>query len=105
MMLYLLKNDFYIFNIDILGDFENYSMYINDILLNPDYVLEDSKNIDTILMIKHIKDKGKNLQLIVKLSTTTNNLKEKNSILTFWKIRNSTVLQLLRNKKILYKKT
>lgn len=104
-MLYLLKNDFYIFNIDILGDFENYSMYINDILLNPDYVLEDSKNIDTILMIKHIKDKGKNLQLIVKLSTTTNNLKEKNSILTFWKIRNSTVLQLLRNKKILYKKT
>ncbi len=70
---------------------------------HPDYVLEDTKNIDTIIMLKKIKDKGKNIQLIIKLSTGIDNKKDKNSILTLWKVRNSTYIQLIRNKKILYK--
>lgn len=55
-------------------------------------------------MLKHIRKIEKNLQIVIKLSTEEDNKKNKNSILTFWKVRNSTYKQLIRNKKILYKK-
>lgn len=66
-------------------------------------MLEDSKNIDTIIMLKKIQEEGKNVQLIMKLSTGTDIKRDKNSILTLWKIRNSTYNQMIKNKVILYK--
>jgi len=54
-------------------------------------------------MLKKIKEDKKNIQLIIKLSTGKDIKKDKNSVLTLWKVRNSTYFQLLRNKKILYK--
>ena len=65
--------------------------------------MEDSKNIDTVIMLKRIQEETKNVQIVVKLSTGKDNRRNKNSILTLWKIRNSTYEQLIRNKKILYK--
>lgn len=65
--------------------------------------MEDSKNIDTIIMLKQIEQNKKNIQLIIKLSTGKDIKKDKNSVLTLWKVRNSTYQQLIRNKKILYK--
>ena len=63
--------------------------------------MEDSKNIDTIIMLKQIEQNKKNIQLIIKLSTGKDIKKDKNSVLTLWKVRNSTYQQLIRNKKIL----
>ncbi len=54
-------------------------------------------------MLKRIQEEGKNIQLVVKLNTGTNKKRDKNSILTMWKIRNSTYKQLIKNKEILYK--
>jgi len=54
-------------------------------------------------MLKRIQQKGKNIQLVIKLSTGIDKRRDKNSILTMWKIRNSTYKQLIKNKKILYK--
>lgn len=54
-------------------------------------------------MIKQIENQGKNIQLVIKLCTSKDSKKDKNSILTLWKVRNSTYRQLIRNKKILYK--
>lgn len=88
---------------DIRGEYNIYSKYIKDILQNPNYVLEDTKNEDTIIMLKQIQEEGKNVQLVIKLSTGKDKKKNKNSILTLWKVRNSTYKQLIRNKKILYK--
>jgi len=44
---------------------------------------------------------GKNIQLVIKLSTGIDKKRDKNSILTLWKIRNSAYKQLIKNKKIL----
>ena len=88
---------------DIHGEYNVYSKYIKDILQNPNYVLEDTKNEDTIIMLKQIQEEGKNIQLVIKLSTGKDKKRDKNSILTLWKVRNSTYKQLIRNKKILYK--
>lgn len=84
------------------GDYEAYGKYIKNILEEPDYVLEDTKNIDTVLYMKNIIEENKNVQVVVKLSTNINNTANKNSILTLWKIKDKTYRQFVRNKKKLY---
>ena len=54
-------------------------------------------------MLKRIIKERKNIQLIIKLSTGIDEKRKYNSILTFWRVRNSTYKQLINNKKILYK--
>ena len=52
-------------------------------------------------MLKRIKEEGKNMQLVIKLSTGVDKKRDKNSILTLWRVRNSTYKQLIKNKKVL----
>ena len=54
-------------------------------------------------MLKRIVRERKNIQLIIKLSTGVDKKRNKNSILSLWKVRNSTYNQMIKNKKILYK--
>ena len=51
------------------GDYEKYGIYITKIIEEPDYILEDNKNIDTVLYLKNIKSNNKNFQIVVKLNT------------------------------------
>lgn len=85
------------------GDYEKYEVYIKEIIKEPDYILEDNKNKDTILFLKQISEDDKNVQIVIKLNTNKEKLERKNSILTLWKIRNSTYNQLVRNRKIIWK--
>lgn len=85
------------------GDYEIYGKYIIEVIKNPSCILEDSKNKDTIIMLKKIPKEGKNIQIVIKLATSSDKRKNKNTILTFWKIRNSTYKQMVKNKKIIYK--
>jgi len=84
------------------GDYENYSMYIQDIIKNPDYILNDNKNIDTILCMKTIKIVQKNIQVVIRLNTNKKDIGKQNSILTLWKVKNKTYEQLIRNKEIIW---
>lgn len=86
------------------GDYEKYGIYIRKIIEEPDYILEDNKNIDTVLYLKNIKSNNKNIQIVVKLNTKQTENNRKNSILTLWKIKNSTYNQLVRNRKVIWKK-
>lgn len=86
------------------GDYEQYGMYIQEVIEKPDYILEDNKNIDTVLYLKSIKSNNKNIQIVVKLNTKQTENNRKNSILTLWKIKNSTYNQLVRNRKVIWKK-
>ena len=85
------------------GDYEKYGKYISEIIKNPDYILEDSKNFDIVLYMKTIMDDKKNIQIVIRLNTNKTEIKKKNSILTLWKIKNSTYNQLIRNKKVIWK--
>ena len=85
------------------GDYEKYAQYIPDVIENPDYILEDKDNIDTILILKTIKDEeNKKIQVVVKLETSIKG--KNNSILTFWHIRDRNYKSTIKNNKILYKK-
>lgn len=86
------------------GDYEKYGIYIPEIVNNPDYIIDDNKNLDTVLYMKTIKENEKNIQIVVRLNTNEKEKDKQNSILTFWKIKDKTYKQLLRNKEILWKK-
>ena len=80
------------------NDYELYGKYIPEIIKDPDYILEDIENKDTVLYLKSIEEL--NLQIVVKLQTE--NQKEKaNTIITFWHMRKRSYKQIInKNKKI-----
>lgn len=86
------------------GDYEKYGIYMKEVIEKPDYILEDNKNIDTVIYLKNIKDNKKNIQIVIRLNTNKSEINKKNSILTLWKIKNSTYNQLIRNRKVIWKK-
>ena len=86
------------------GDYEEYIEYVYDIIKNPDYILEDKDNKDTILILKSILDNGKNIQIVIKLQTNKQNNEKYNSILTFWHMRDRTYRQTIKNNKIIFQK-
>jgi len=77
---------------------------LKDLLYNPDYILEDSQNEDTLLMIKEVVINNAGLIVVVKLNTNRKNAEKYNSILTFWRIRNRNLKRQLEKNKIIYVK-
>lgn len=86
------------------GDYEKYINYLPKIIKNPDYILEDKDNIDTILMLSEIKEEEKNIQVVVRLQTNQKEKDKYNSILTFWHIRERNYKSAIKNNKIIYQK-
>lgn len=84
-------------------DYEKYFCYAKEIIQNPDYILEANKP-NTAFVLKHIVANNKNYQLILRLKTSADPQKYKNSVITFLKIDDKKRMKYLRNKKILYDK-
>ena len=83
-------------------DYEQYLMYITQILQEPDYILENEPN--TALVLKEFKEDDRRFRLVLRLKTSTDNPEHKNSVLTFMKTNEKKWGQNLRNKKILSKR-
>lgn len=49
---------------------------MKEIIKNPDYILEDTKNIETIILLKKICEEKVNIYLVIKLSTGTDKKKK-----------------------------
>lgn len=84
-------------------EIKNYIKYIID---NPDYILEDNKNIDTLIYLKHIEEINKKARVVIKLATNKNDkIYNKNSIITIMRQRDKSWEQTLKNRgTIIYKK-
>jgi hypothetical protein len=80
--------------------------YIKYIIDNPDYILEDNKNIDTLIYLKHIEEINKKARVVIKLATNKNDkIYNKNSIITIMRQRDKSWEQTLKNRgTIIYKK-
>jgi len=77
-------------------------MYGKEVIQNPDIIVKDEKNIGTVFMIKKLTDM--NLNAVVKLVTDQKNMEIKNSIMTFYRIRDVNLEKMIRKNKLLYKK-
>ena len=85
------------------NDYESYYSFIEEIVKDPDYILEANKP-DTAFVLKHINSNQKNYELILRLKTSADPENYKNSIITFMKVEEKRYQRYLRTKKILYKK-
>ena len=83
------------------SDYERYFSYAQEIIREPDYILEANKP-NTAFVLKHIVDNGKNYQLILRLKTSHDTADNCNSIITFLKVEEKRYNRYLRTKKILY---
>ncbi len=85
-------------NEERFGIYEKYKNKLAEILNNPDYIIEDTKHIDTGLVIKKYE---RNVVVVLKLNTSDFN--KKNSIITIWEIKDKRLARYLLTHKILYK--
>lgn len=84
------------------NDYEIIIDNINETVLNPQEVLEDSNNENTLFFIGKLEKN--NLNVVVKLNTTNNKEHPQNSVMTAWIIRNNNLRKLREKNKIIYKK-
>lgn len=84
------------------GHFETIEPFLQTAIVAPDYILKDAVN--TGLILKQIEEKGKRIQVVLRLHTSTDTAGFKNSIISAWEISESRWNNYLRNKNILYKR-
>ena len=83
------------------NDYDLYGKYILNIINEPDYILEDLSNENTVLYLKSIQEL--NLQIVIKIQTE-NDENKANSIITFWHMRKRSYNKIIdKNKKIFEK--
>lgn len=85
-----------------LIDFKLFEQYAAKCVENPDYIIKDTKNPDTIFMIKKLPDT--NLNVVSKLALDTSRNRLKNSVMTFYRIRERNLKKLIAKNTLLYKK-
>lgn len=83
-------------------DYDLFLRYGVTSVLSPDIILKDLKNTGTIFMIKKLPDT--NLNVIVRVALETDKRGLKNSIMTFYRIREKNLRKLIEKNILLYKK-
>lgn len=84
------------------NNYEQYYSYMRSIIENPEYIIEANKP-NTALILKSFSNGNETFKTVLRLITSSDNSKFKNSIITFMKINEKELNRLLKNKKILYK--
>lgn len=84
-------------------DFIIFSNILFQIIIEPDYVLEDYKNKYTIMLIKKVDDNN-NVNVIIRLAIVEDFIHNKNSIMTMYRIREKNLKKLMEKNKVIYKK-
>lgn len=82
-------------------DFDLFEKFGKDCVNNPNLIISDEKNPGTVYMIKKLPDT--NLNVVLRLALNTDEKELKNSIITFWRIRNSNLKKLQKKNALLYK--
>lgn len=85
-----------------LIDYELFETYGEQCVQNPDYIIKDCKNRNTVFMIKKLPNT--NLNVVSKLALDTDKSGLKNSVMTFYRIRERNLKKLITKNAILYRK-
>lgn len=82
-------------------DFELFEKYGLSVVAEPEFIIKDEKNENTVFVTKKLEDTNLNLVVKVILETEENDLK--NSVMTFYRIREKNLQKLINKNKTLYK--
>ncbi len=82
-------------------DFSLFCEYGVQVIQKPDIIIKDCNHKNTIFMVKKLKDT--NLNVVARLSLEEENENLKNSVMTFYRLRQKNLLKMEKKHKILYK--
>ena len=85
------------------NDYERFYSYIPEIINDPDFIIEANKP-NTAVVLKEIEERGEKFKLVLRIKVQGDPEEYKNSIMTFWRIGETTWKKTLKNKTVLYKK-
>lgn len=85
-----------------LMDYDLFEMYGKECVQNPDYIVKDKKNKGTVFMVMKLPDT--NLNVVSRLALDTDEKELKNSVMTFYRIRERNLKKLIEKNTLLYKK-
>lgn len=84
-------------------DYDLFEKYGVDTISDPDIVLKDGKNPNTVLMFRKIGDT--NLNTVIRLSVAgEDDAGNKNSVMTFYRVRDKNLKKLIDKNKTVYRK-
>ncbi len=83
-------------------DYEFFKKFGVDSVTDPDLIIKDLSNKGTVFMVKKLPDT--NLNVIVRLALGTDKPGLKNSIMTFYRIRERNLKKMIEKNSLLYKK-
>ena len=82
-------------------DYALFTQYCEKTIVDPDAIIRDTRNPNTIFMVLRLDDI--NLNSIVRLSVANCDAPNlKNSVMTFYRIRNKNLIKLIEKNKVLY---
>ncbi len=82
-------------------DYDLFLQYAASTVTHPDVIIKDNKNIGTVFMVKKLSETNINVVVRVALNTDKNGLK--NSIMTFYRLRDKNLKKLIEKNEVLYK--
>ena len=86
-------------------EYEQLKLYLESIIKDPDFILKDNKNKDTIILLKKIDAINVNGRVVIRMLIGENQKRPKNSIITLMKLNDRTWKQTLKNRgNIIFKK-
>ena len=77
-----------------------FEQYGREAVLSPDLIIRDSKHIGTVFAVKKLPDT--NLNVVVRLVLETDEAGFKNSVMTFYRLRERNLKKLLEKNQLLY---
>ena len=83
-------------------DYSLFEKYGRVSVESPDLIIRDMKHNGTVFMVKKLL--GTNLNVVVRVVLETDNSKLKNSVMTFYRIRDKNLEKLIEKNGLLYKK-
>ena len=83
-------------------DYHLFEIYGRGCIQYPDLILSDERNFGTVFLIKKLSDA--NLNVVLRLVLENEDCRLKNSVMTFWRIRERNLNKLIKKNEILYKK-
>lgn len=83
-------------------DYDLFEKYGKDSVENPDFVIKDGKHDGTVFMVKKLQET--NLNVVVRVVIETDKEGLKNSVMTFYRIRERNLRKLIDKNSLLYKK-
>ena len=84
-------------------DFALFERYVVGTVSQPDFILRDEKNESTVFMVARLE--SINVNAVVRLSLAgKDDTKNKNSVMTFFRLRDRNLEKLIKKNRVLYSK-